>query len=93
MPIALKPCWCDFWASKDRSASRHDDQRQGMKPEILFAFGRDDDARVLAGVIQAETTSGRAGWASERAVDLKMAALDAISARLPPPRPSRRSPA
>ena len=65
--------------------------RQGMKPEILFAFGREDDARVLAGVIQAETTSGRAGWASERAVDLKMAALDATSARLP--RPSGRSPA
>jgi hypothetical protein len=67
--------------------------RQGMKPEILFAFGREDDARVLAGVIQAETTSGRASWASERAVDLKMATLDAISAGLPRPRPSGRSPA
>ena len=31
---------------------------QGMKPEILFAFGREGDARLLAGVIQAETTSG-----------------------------------
>jgi hypothetical protein len=67
--------------------------RQGMKPEIQFAFGREGDARMLADAIQAETTSSGGGWASERAVDLKMAALDAISARLPRPRPSGRSPA
>ena len=64
--------------------------RDGMKPEIVFAFAREEDARLLAGAIHAETTPGRAGWMSARAVDLDMVALDAIAARLPPPRPTAR---
>ena len=60
--------------------------RQEGPAQVAFAFEKEEDARLLADAIGARVTDPEGGWASRRAVALRAAQVDVITASLPPPR-------
>ena len=64
--------------------------RETGEPEVHLAFANELDARKLADLVRAAMTDRYHGWASQRAVGLDAAAVDALASGLPLAR--RRSP-
>ena len=66
--------------------------REAGRPELYLAFAEEDDARKLAAELQAVATDSYPGWATQRAVRLAEATVQALAASLPVPRTRPKQP-
>jgi hypothetical protein len=57
--------------------------RDGVRPELYFAFDNEADARKFAAVLAAEATDKYPGWASQRAFEIDGARFRELKTSLP----------
>jgi hypothetical protein len=57
--------------------------RDGVRPELYFAFDNEADARRFAAVLAVEATNKYPGWASQRAFEIDGARFRELKASLP----------
>jgi hypothetical protein len=57
--------------------------RDGVRPELYFAFDNEADARKFAGVLAAEASNKYPGWASQRAFEIDGARFRELKTSLP----------
>jgi len=66
--------------------------REAGRPELYVAFAEEGDARKLAAELQAVPTDSYPGWATQRAVHLAGATVQALAASLPLPKTRAKQP-
>jgi hypothetical protein len=57
--------------------------RDGVRPELYFAFANEADSRKFAAVLAAEATNKYPGWASQRAFEIDGARFRELKTSLP----------
>jgi hypothetical protein len=66
--------------------------REAGRPELYLAFAEEDDARKLAAELQAVAADSYPGWATQRAVRLAEATVQALASSLPVPKTRKHPP-